>query len=140
MNMAPVWVFFIAAVVLPAGCGILWSRSTEYEGNWVGYEAKGPEGLWRCRIAGPRFELVGPNPLEWFKGTFLIEESQGDIKAGDITVEECGFPESEGRVCHVIFLRLGRQLNLAMGLAGNDTHPTSFRPVEGVRVFLLFMR
>ena len=104
------------------------------QGTWIGHEAGGQGNECRLIIEGDTFEFRGPNPQEWYKATFVLDE-QAQPKAIDVHIHECGPPEYVDKVAKAIYSIEQDTLTVASNEPGNPTRPAAFGP--DIRTFVL---
>lgn len=134
------WILLWILFVILGACSTTEEVVEEHEGIWDGYEIEGASGQWVFYIGNGRIESRGQNPVDWFKGTYTLHETRGDIKTADILIEDCGVPQCKGMSCHAIYQRHRNRLSLALSIPGSPEKPTHFHPEPGIRIFVLFKR
>jgi uncharacterized protein (TIGR03067 family) len=103
------------------------------QGTWVGNEAGEQGNQCKLVIQGDTLEFHGPNPQEWYKATFVLDE-QAQPKAIDAHIHECGLPEYVDKVVKAIYSIEQDTFTLAGNEPGSDTRPAAFAP--DVRTFI----
>jgi len=109
------------------------SDMTALQGAWVGNEAGEQGNQCKLIIQGDTLEFRGPNPQEWYKGTFVLDE-QAQPKAIDVHIHECGLPEYVDKVAKAIYSIEQGTFTLAGNEPGSQTRPVAFGP--DVRTFV----
>ena len=109
------------------------SDMADLQGTWVGNEA-GEQGN-KCKliIQGDTLEFHGPNPQEWYKGTFVLDE-QTQPKTIDVHIRECGLSKYLDKVAKAIYSIEQNTFTLAGSEPGSQTRPAAFGP--DVRTFV----
>ena len=103
------------------------------QGTWVGNEAGEQGNECKLIIQGDTLEFRGPNPQEWYKATFVLDE-QARPKAIDVHIHECGLPKYLDKVAKAIYSIEQDTLTLAGNEPGSPTRPVAFGP--DVRTFI----
>ena len=105
------------------------------QGTWVGNEA-GEQGN-KCKlvIQGDTLEFHGPNPQEWYKATFVLDE-QAQPKEIDVHIHECGISKYVDKVAKAIYSIEQGTFTLAGNEPGSQTRPAAFGPDVRTFVFM----
>ncbi len=110
------------------------SDTAALQGTWTGHEAGGQGNECRLIVEGNTLEFRGPDPQEWYKATFVLDE-QAQPKAADVHIHECGLPEYVDKIAKAIYSIEQDTFTLAGNEPGNPTRPAAFGP--DVRTFIL---
>jgi uncharacterized protein (TIGR03067 family) len=95
------------------------------QGTWIGHEAGEKANDCRLIVEGDTLEFRGPNPQEWYKATFVLDE-QAQPKAIDVHIHECGPPEYVDKIAKAIYSIEQDTFTLAGNEPGSPTRPAAF--------------
>ena len=117
-----------------SGCGkSAPSDMVALQGTWIGHEAGEQGNDCNLKVQGDTLEFRAPNPQEWYKATFVLDE-QAQPKAIDVHIHECGLPEYVDKVAKAIYSIEQDTLRLASNGPDSQTRPAAFGP--DVRTFV----
>jgi uncharacterized protein (TIGR03067 family) len=108
----------------------LLSDSAALQGTWTGKELSADsDDACRLVVSGEKFEFHGPDPNEWYKGTFTLrEDSNPKVLVAAIT--ECPVEKYNGKTDYAIYRLENGTLTLTAYEPGNPEVPAGFDAPE----------
>jgi uncharacterized protein (TIGR03067 family) len=106
------------------------SDSAALQGTWTGKELSADsDEACRLVVSGQTFEFHGPDPDEWYKGTFTLrEDSNPKVLIAAIT--ECPVEKYNGKTDYAIYRFENGTLRLTAFEPGNPDVPAGFDAPE----------
>jgi len=106
------------------------SDSTALQGAWTGKELSADSDA-PCRlvVSGQNFEFHGPDPNEWYKGTFTLREDSNP-KVLVAAISECPVEKYNGKTDFAIYRLENGTLTLTAYEPGNPEVPAGFDAPE----------
>jgi uncharacterized protein (TIGR03067 family) len=136
-NWRPLIAVMVAMGLAVLGCGksddSAPSDMAALQGTWIGHAAGEQGNECRLIVEADTLEFRGPNPQEWYKGTFVLDE-QAQPKAIDVHIHECGLSKYLDKVAKAIYSIELNTFTMAGNEPGSQTRPAAFGP--DVRTFV----
>jgi uncharacterized protein (TIGR03067 family) len=109
------------------------SDSAALQGTWTGKELSADsDDACRLVVSGQNFEFHGPDPNEWYKGTFTLREGS-DPKVMVAAITECPVEKYIGKTDFAIYRLENGTLTLTAREPGNPDVPAGFDAPESRR-------
>jgi len=106
------------------------SDSAALQGTWTGKELSADsDDACRLVVSGQTFEFHGPDPNEWYKGTFTLREDS-DPKVLVAAITQCPVDKYNGKTDYAIYRLENGTLTLAAYEPGNPEVPAGFDAPE----------
>jgi uncharacterized protein (TIGR03067 family) len=126
----------LAGVVLAGAVGC--SKQSQparpgLDGHWTGYEVRQPAAKCTVAIKGDQLEYRGAQPLDWLRGSFVLNE-QAQPRQMDLSIKEAGDVNLNdvGTTALLIYELGGDELKVAVS---SLDRPTDFAGGQGIHVF-----